>query len=222
MLKERKSKSHVLNQTLFSSASFHLPHSRFGRLLLHYITQNETTVSRNPLDEGSACRRDLHLTTHNKHKRQTFMSTVGFEPAIPAIERQQTLAFDREVIGVSFIKHTEMNNTCGRRYGSTQSLLDNWFHIVTALTQEKGVLGESSVPRNPLGRLGGPRHKKPGGTQNNSGSHPAFCVMNTGSCFSGCKAVCRIIILQQPLHVGSISTKCGAQSFIVCRLLIQI
>jgi hypothetical protein len=31
-----------------------------------------TTVGRTPLDEGPAHRRDLYLTTHNTHNRQTF------------------------------------------------------------------------------------------------------------------------------------------------------
>jgi len=42
-----------------------------------------TTVSRTPLDEWPAPRRDLCLTTHNTHKRQTSMPSVGFEPKIP-------------------------------------------------------------------------------------------------------------------------------------------
>ena len=31
-------------------------------------TQRRTTVGRTPLDEGSARRRDLYLTTHDTHK----------------------------------------------------------------------------------------------------------------------------------------------------------
>jgi len=31
--------------------------------------------------------------TQNQHKKRTFMSSVGFEPAITAIERPQTYAF---------------------------------------------------------------------------------------------------------------------------------
>jgi len=45
------------------------------------------TLSRIPLDEGSARRRDLYLTTHNIHKRKTSTPPAGFEPAIPASER---------------------------------------------------------------------------------------------------------------------------------------
>jgi hypothetical protein len=50
-------------------------------------TQGRTTVGRTPLDEGSARRKDLFLSTHNTYNRQTSMPPAGFEPAIPAGER---------------------------------------------------------------------------------------------------------------------------------------
>jgi hypothetical protein len=37
-----------------------------------------TTFVRTPLDEGSARCRDLYLTTHNTHKRQTSMPPMGY------------------------------------------------------------------------------------------------------------------------------------------------
>jgi hypothetical protein len=43
----------------------------------------------------SAPHRDRYL-----HKRPTSMSLVGFEPAIPAIERPQTYALERRVTGI--------------------------------------------------------------------------------------------------------------------------
>ena len=52
--------------------------SSFLRFLDH--TQRRTKVGRTPLDEWSARRRDLYLTTHNTHNRQTSMPPVGFEP----------------------------------------------------------------------------------------------------------------------------------------------
>jgi len=64
--------------------------SSFTRFLDH--TQRRTTVGRTPLDEWSARRRDLYLTTHDNHKRQTSMPPVEFEPTIPASERPQTHA----------------------------------------------------------------------------------------------------------------------------------
>jgi hypothetical protein len=63
--------------------------SSFTRFLDH--TQRRTTVGRTPLDEWSARRSDLYLTTQNTHNRQTSMPPVGFEPTISAGERPQTL-----------------------------------------------------------------------------------------------------------------------------------
>ena len=63
------------------------PHS--GGFLDH--TQRRTTVGRTPLNEWSAHRRDLYLTTHNTHNRQISMPSVGFEPTISVGERPQTL-----------------------------------------------------------------------------------------------------------------------------------
>jgi len=40
-------------------------------------TQRRTTVGRTPLDEWSARRRDLYLTTHNTHNRQISMPPGG-------------------------------------------------------------------------------------------------------------------------------------------------
>ena len=71
--------------------------SSFLRFLDH--TQRRTTVGRTPLDEWSARRRDLYLTAHNTHNRQTSMSPVGFEPTISAGERPQTYALDRAATG---------------------------------------------------------------------------------------------------------------------------
>jgi len=71
--------------------------SSFSRFLDH--TQRRITVGRTPLDEWSARRRDLYLTTHNTHNRQTSMPLVGFEPTISAGERPQTYASDRAATG---------------------------------------------------------------------------------------------------------------------------
>ena len=63
------------------------------------ITLRHTTFGRTPLDEWSAQSRDLYLTTHNTHKRQTSMPLAGFEPTIPERERLQTHALDRAATG---------------------------------------------------------------------------------------------------------------------------
>ena len=74
--------------------------SSFLRFLDH--TQRRIAVGRTPLDAWSARRRDLYLTTHNTHNRQTSMPSVGFEPTISADERWQTYALDRAATGTGF------------------------------------------------------------------------------------------------------------------------
>ena len=71
--------------------------SSFTRFLDH--TQRRTTVGRTPMDERSARRRDLYLTTHNTHNRQISMPPVGFEPTSSAGQRPQTNALDRAATG---------------------------------------------------------------------------------------------------------------------------
>jgi hypothetical protein len=44
--------------------------------------------------------RDLYLTKHNNHNRQTSMLTAVFEITIPASERPQTQALDRAATGI--------------------------------------------------------------------------------------------------------------------------
>jgi hypothetical protein len=71
------------------------PLGGLGRLIFRGFTITHirhTTVGRTPLDEWQARRRDLYLTTHNTHKRQTSMPPVGFEPTILVSERPQTHA----------------------------------------------------------------------------------------------------------------------------------
>ena len=63
-------------------------------------TKRLTTVGRTPLDESSARRRDLYLTTHNTHNRQISMPLAGFEPTIPAGELPQTHTLDRLATGI--------------------------------------------------------------------------------------------------------------------------
>ena len=74
------------------------PIAGYGLLILEVFrdhTQRHTTVGRTPLDKWSARRRDLYLTTHNTHNRQTSMLPAGFEPTVSAGERPQTYSLDR-------------------------------------------------------------------------------------------------------------------------------
>jgi hypothetical protein len=57
------------------------------------ITLRPTTLGTTPLDEWPDWRRDLYLTTHNTHKRQTSIPPAGFEPTFPANERPMGSAY---------------------------------------------------------------------------------------------------------------------------------
>jgi len=72
-----------------------------GLLILEVSRSHTTTdtVGRTLLDESSARRRDLSLTTHNTHNRQTSTPPVGIGPTISAGERPQTCALERAATG---------------------------------------------------------------------------------------------------------------------------
>ena len=48
------------------------------------ITLRHTTLGRTPLDEGSARRRDLYVTTHNTYDKETYMLTGWFRTRNPS------------------------------------------------------------------------------------------------------------------------------------------
>ena len=64
------------------------------------ITLRHTMLGRTRLNEWSARRRDLYLTTHNTHNRQTSTPSAGIEPSISASERPQTHALGRAATGI--------------------------------------------------------------------------------------------------------------------------
>ena len=69
-----------------------------GQSLLIIDAQDHTQTHHTWYDSSRRVmspRRDLYLTTHNAHKRQTSIHPAGFEPAIPASKRPQTHALDR-------------------------------------------------------------------------------------------------------------------------------
>ena len=102
--------------------------SSFMRFLDH--TQRRTTFGWNPLDEWSARRRDLYLTTHNTHNRQTSMPSVGFEPTTSAGERPQTYSLDRAATGIGTEgKYTNTNNV--RKHGKI-------IIIIIIITEKQG------------------------------------------------------------------------------------
>ena len=83
LFKHISSLKDILTLSLLMSCTYM---ERLFLMLLDH-TQRRTTVGRTSLDEWSARRRDLYLTTHDIHNRQISMPPVGFEPTIYAGER---------------------------------------------------------------------------------------------------------------------------------------
>jgi hypothetical protein len=52
----------------------------------------------------------LPHTTNNIHNRETSMPPAGFEPAIPARERQQANALDGAVTGIGGVDSIDRRN----------------------------------------------------------------------------------------------------------------
>jgi hypothetical protein len=97
------------NQTLTNTAFLQLKIPAFfmarvmASSILRFLdhTQRRTTVGRTPLNEWSARRSDLYLTTWNTHNRQIFMPPAGFEPTTSTGERPQTYVLDRTANGTA-------------------------------------------------------------------------------------------------------------------------
>ena len=89
------------------------------RFLNH--TQRWTTFSRTPLDKSAALRRDLYLTTHNTHNRQTSMTPAGFEPTISSGERPPTCALEFAPTGTGNRLFRRYKNS-GSYYAGVQNL----------------------------------------------------------------------------------------------------
>jgi len=96
--------------------------SSFTKFLDH--TQRRTTVSRTALDEWSASRRDLYLTTHDTHNRQISMPPVGFETTISAGERPQTYALDPAATGTGNSFYSILHYSS--YFNCIQILISNW------------------------------------------------------------------------------------------------
>jgi len=91
-------------------------------------TQRRITVGRTPLDEWSARRRDLSLTTHN---RQTSIPPVVFEPTVSAGERPHTYFFDRAATGTGYRQSRTLK--CQPKQRCTQPTRCNDFRLLIFL-----------------------------------------------------------------------------------------
>jgi hypothetical protein len=104
----------VLSLLSFRYCRFHTPpplmstNPQAGQRLLFFealrsYSFRRTTLGRTPLEEWSALHKDVYLTSHNTHARNTPKSPEGFAPAIPPSERLQTHALDCVATGIASI-----------------------------------------------------------------------------------------------------------------------
>ena len=75
------------------------------------ITFRQTTLCKIPLDEWSACRRELYLTTHTHSQHTNTITPAGCTPVIPASEQPRPHAFPRGYIGAR-TNTTEQTSIC--------------------------------------------------------------------------------------------------------------
>jgi hypothetical protein len=70
--------------------------------LLHEVPRpySDTPHSVGLLRTSDQAIREPYLISHNTHKIQTSMTSVGFEPTIPASEWPKTHTMDRVVTGI--------------------------------------------------------------------------------------------------------------------------
>ena len=79
--------------SIFVNTFFHDATASRKPGLPHYqdftIKLRNTSRGRNSLAKRSSRLRELNLTTHNNHKRQSYTPPAGFKPTIPASEQSQ-------------------------------------------------------------------------------------------------------------------------------------
>jgi len=112
------------------------------KLLDH--TQRRSTVGRTPLDEWSARRRDLYVTTHNTHNRHTSIRTHNLSRQAAADLRLRPRGYwDRPVASRCTHKHTRLNQRTTSLSSFTQQGLVWRFIIVN--TEQTGFSENASA-----------------------------------------------------------------------------
>jgi hypothetical protein len=99
------------------------------------ITLTRTALGRIPLEEWSARLRDLYLTTHNTHKRQTSTPRLGFEPTIPASQRPQTQGLEAMGTGMGPVRQYNNKSQSDNRLTFAHKSLTQVLLTLVPLTQ---------------------------------------------------------------------------------------
>jgi len=118
-----------------------------------YLLLGHTTLGRTPLDEWSARIRDIYLTTHNTHNRQTFMPPAGFETAISVGERSEILALDRAATGIGILFKYVGKITFASDYGIFFFVSVCWWNCLLPYAMEHGNARHSTYRSVSIGFL---------------------------------------------------------------------
>ena len=105
-------------------------------LLVVQASLSHTTFDKTPLDEWSARRRKLYLTTLNTLERQISMPLAGVKPAIAASERRQTHVLDHAATQMGWIR-------CMQNSALNINMLSAWGP--GRFAPKKGIHGTNSV-----------------------------------------------------------------------------
>ena len=94
--------------------------SSFTRFLDH--TQRRTTIGMTPLDERSARRRDLYLTKHSTHKRQTsiWLLWTRDQPVAETSNWQHTTLTRQKSMGLLWTSHQPVAETSTWQHTDSQ------------------------------------------------------------------------------------------------------
>ena len=104
-------------------------------------TQRRTTVGRTPLDEWSACHRDLYLTAHNTHNRQISMPPVGLEPTTALLYTRWNVQICRRgIISVDFLVDIEWSNVSATMHDKAFIFFENSPETSLNFAYEIGIL----------------------------------------------------------------------------------
>jgi len=105
------------------------------------ITDRSTTLGMTSLDDGSARRRDLYLTTHAIHKRQIYVHPAVFEPAVPGSERPQTYTLDRAATDVDLaLQNSNIIGVLVRKFVISSDVTITSITILLLLGHSKKIL----------------------------------------------------------------------------------
>jgi hypothetical protein len=125
------------------------------------------TLGGTPLDEWSARRRNLYLTTHNTNNRLTSMLPVEFEVTISAGERPQTHVSDGAATGTGKVKG---KGKVHPRTGHEEPEGESRYNSTSLTSALDGMGGHRHAPAAvPPEKTWYPLYRRQGGTQSRSG-----------------------------------------------------